>query len=313
LTDQQKEQVVAIGLSMSLVLSAIRATIRYRDRVDRVLSLSTAAEGLPFALPQVPMDTKPQRDEMRRFFRTGEGQTLLVLNGLDQDFTRWDELLRSGHSIQGAALLDNFDQCTELYRRSQGIGLYVLQPQLRDPAMLKSSALSGSGDDARLAYFVVESDRLSKNSTLSRLVLITADTLLELLGEDASSFIAHPRTRSAVESLIKSFTADRDFDDESAREIFRRLLGAAVTTALEDTSLLPNAPLLDALYGAINDVRKELKQQANGNDSINQYINSPTYTRMRTGFSLWHGSIRCAVTMPVSWITKPWKLCGCGQ
>jgi len=255
---------------MPLALSAIRALMRYRDRVDRVLSLSTAAEGLPFALPPIPQDMKPFREEMRAFFRTGEGLTILVVHNLERGFGEWDQGLAAGKAIQDPALLDNFDKCTELYRRARNIGPYLLQPALRDPAMLGRYAASGPGDDARLAYFVVESDRLSRNTALTRILLVTADTLLEYLGENANVFISNPRTRGVVESLLEEFAGKQDFDDESTQHIFRALLGAGVVAVLDHTEVPPNYPVLKALYGAINDVRKEIKDKAEGDDTRTQ-------------------------------------------
>jgi hypothetical protein len=255
---------------MPLMLSALRAVMRYRDRVDRVLSLSTAAQGLPFTLPPVPQDMKPYREQMRSFFRTGEGLTILVVHGLDEGFRKWDAILLAGHDIADPALQDNFDKCTEVYRRARNIGPYLLQPELKDPAMLGRYAESGPGDDARLAYFIVESDRLSRNNTLTRILLVTADTLLEYVGENANVFVSNPRTRGVVESLLEEFAGKQDFDDESAQQIFRSLLGAGVVAVLDHADVLPNKPILVALYGAINDVRKDIKKKAGGDDRKTQ-------------------------------------------
>ena len=252
-----------IALSLPLVFSAIRATLRYRDRVDRVLSLATAAQGLPFALPPMPVDMKPFREEMRAFFRSGEGLTILVLHGLAERFAQLDAQLTGGQGITDPTLLQSFDQCTELYRRARSIGPFLLQPELKDPAMLARYAATGPGDDARLAYFVVESDRLSRNTTLARLVLTTVDTLLEYLGENANTFIANPRTRGWVEGVVQAF-AGQDFDDTSVRDLFRDLLAAGVASLLDQTQSLPLKPWVAALCSAINETRRELAQQANG-------------------------------------------------
>lgn len=253
------------ALSMPLILAAVRALMSYRDRVDRVLSLSTAAEGLPFALPPVPLDMRPYREEMRAFFRTEDGRTILVIHALWEGFVAWDRLLADDRTITDPVLRDNIDKCVELYRRARSIGPYLLQPALKDPETLQRYAESGPGIDARLAYFIVDSDRLSRNSTLTRILLVTADTLLEYLGQNANTFISNTRTRIIVESLIEEFAGKQDFDDYSAQEIFRSLLGAGVAAVLDHTEALPDKRALVALYGAINNVRKEIKEKQ-GND-----------------------------------------------
>ena len=257
---------MSIALSMPLVLSAVRALMRYRDRVDRVLALSTATEGLPFDLPPVPQDPATYFEPMRIFFRTADGQTVLAVNGLRDGFNTWDEMVRNKQPVDNPDLKKNWRDCSALYVRSVNLTPYLLQPDVKNPGPLAKYAKTGPGDDVRLAYYIVESDRVSRNSTLTRVLLITADTLLEFLGENANTFISNPRTSTLVESLIEGFAKERDFDDDSAQQIFRSLLGAGVSAALDHPELLPNKPVLSALYGAINDVRKEIKikQQNDG-------------------------------------------------
>ncbi len=45
---------MVLPITAPLAISAIKALIRYRYRVDTILALSTAEEGLPFRLPKPP-------------------------------------------------------------------------------------------------------------------------------------------------------------------------------------------------------------------------------------------------------------------
>jgi hypothetical protein len=115
----------------------------------------------------------------------------------------------------------------------------------------------------RLAYYVVESQRLSRNSALVRILLVSADTLLEFAGENGSLFISNPQTRSLVESLIDEFAGKHDFDDEGAEEIFKTLLGATIVAFAENPPLeLANKPGLKAVFAALSDARKSLGNKA---------------------------------------------------
>lgn len=256
-----------IPLTVPLVLSAIRAVMRCRGRVDQVLSLSTAAEGLPFRLPPVPDDPAPFRDPMRNFFRgTDQGKSLLALHGLTDRFKAFDDTLTSGMPIIDSAQIESLLRCMTLYFEASDIDPKLLHPEITNANTLRGYASTGPSEDMRLAYYVVESDRLSRNPALTRIILISADTLLEFLGENASEFIANPKTRGLMESLIDEFAVKHDFDDESAQEIFHMLAGATMTAVLDHPEVLPNKPALVALYGAINDVRLDLKTNSKYSD-----------------------------------------------
>src|SRR5262245_37945191 len=122
---------------MPLVLSAIRAVMRYRDRVDRVLSLSTAADKLPFDVPPVLGDPADYFEPMRIFFRTPEGQTILAVQGLQEGFNTWDRMVRDKQPVDAPALKQNWLDCSALYRRTVNMGPYLLQPELKSAAALQ--------------------------------------------------------------------------------------------------------------------------------------------------------------------------------
>jgi hypothetical protein len=261
-------------MEISLVLSAIRAVIRYRARVDQVLSLNEASSGLPFRLPPPPQDLGRFEQDMLAFFQTDRGRVLLELHGLMDAFREVLDSFKPGRTRWGTRI----DDCLRLYVEASEIKPETLLPGA-PPGELRKNASSGPSEDMRLAYYVVESDRLSRNAALTRIVLISADTLLEVMGENASIFVSKPKTRDIVESLLKEFAGKGDFDDESARDIFRQLIGATAMAVLDHPEHLPNKPALTALYGALNDARKAIKDKPGSSDSRAHEVMARLMTR----------------------------------
>jgi len=68
---------MALPITAPLAISAIKALIRYRYRVDTILALSTVEEGLPFRLPKPPTDHMAHLSDMLRFFESDQGRIIL--------------------------------------------------------------------------------------------------------------------------------------------------------------------------------------------------------------------------------------------
>src|SRR5215216_7494023 len=71
------------SVALPFALSAIQSLIKFRGRVDTILSLHTATEALPFLLPDVPMEHGPHVQPMLEFFQSDDGKNILVLRGLE--------------------------------------------------------------------------------------------------------------------------------------------------------------------------------------------------------------------------------------
>lgn len=243
--------------AIPIALSAIRALLRYRHRVDEVLSLSEVTEGLPFRLPPAPADPWPHEKDMLAFFQTGQGKVLLEVNNLKDGF----HAVLTAYQNNQPKPVEALNACFALYFEAREIQPSALLPEGLPREELRKYASTGPSEEMRLAYYIVESDRLSRNPALTRIALITADTLLEVMGENAHYFIASKKTGGLVEDLLREFAVNHDFDDESAADIFKQLLGATAFAALDNPGVLPNHPALKALYAALNDVRREFKEE----------------------------------------------------
>ncbi len=262
-----------------VAISAINALLRYRQRVDEVLSLSAVSQGLPFRLPPAPRDAMPHLPAMLAYFESERGNAVLEFQGLRKDFESVEAAQRNGAPFNDQALAN----CFALYFEACELNPVAVLPPQANAADRRKFASSGPSGDMRLAYYVVESDRLSRNPALTRIVLVTVDTLLEVVGENASVFVSNPRTRGLVEGLLKEFAVDNDFDDESASDIFRELIGATAFAALDNPGVLPNQPALQALYAALNDVRGQLKEKygpEKARDTLDRLVTRDGFERL---------------------------------
>ncbi|TQV81860.1 hypothetical protein [Denitrobaculum tricleocarpae] len=247
-------------IPVSVIMSAITAVLKYRGRVDTILSLNETTKGLPFRLPPAPKreDRSQFLRQMWVFFESPTGLAILHSRDRVTDFADVKAAVTNDLNPPAAKL----NRCYTLYFEAADIPATLLASEGAGPGDLRALASSGPNTEMRLAYYVVESQRLSRNPVFARLALATVDTALEFLGENASSFIANPKTRVLVESVISEFAVKQDFDDFSIRTIYQSLLGSALFAALDNPDSLPNEAALKALFGALNDVRAAGRAEA---------------------------------------------------
>jgi len=241
-----------VALAADLAVVTLKALLRYRERVDEILALNEVQRGLPFRLPPAPADVAPHFAPMLDYFERSEtGRAALVLQGLGDDFEAVAHATGAPPQAAVNRLFALYFELAEIEPRRLAPG----EPELA----LRVRAVSGPSETMRLAYFVVESHRLSRNPAWTRLLLAAADTLLETLGQNANVFVSDPRTRGFVETLIQEFAGKHELDDDGAERIARRLLGSAAIAAFDQRGRIPERPALTALAGALGDAYAELR------------------------------------------------------
>lgn len=246
------------SLSLPVAISAIRSLIKFRDRVDTILSLNKATDPLPFLLPATPTDHGPHLQAMLAFFRSNAGSEVLILRGLE---TVWSKV--SPNPV--AANANDLETLCRVYYEAHDI-----TPKLLGPDLNRFRLARGSTREAQLAFHVVESDRLSRNPAVTRVLLAAADTLLEFGAAHANLFISDPRTRPLIESLLREFAEQRDWDDAGAGLIFKTLLGSTALAALQNQQQLPDTPLAKIFFAALHEVEREFG--ANGADVVARLV-----------------------------------------
>ncbi len=263
-----------LPISVPLAMSAIQALLRFREQVDTILSLNEAAAPLPFALPAAPTDDAPHLQDMLDFFKADQGQMILSLRGLEDDFA----LVLADPTSISPAVNGALGRLFPLYYEAAGVQPTFLGPV--DPQASGKAIQGLSTPEMRLAYYAVQSQRLSRNPALVRVLLVTADTLLEFAGQNANLFIANPQTRSLVANLLDEFAGKRDFDDEGVEEIFKSLLGSTVLAFANNPGSLANKPALKALFAALGNVRDSL-----GNDFVARIISVDGFERLIAAYA----------------------------
>lgn len=257
---------MAFPLAIPVAVSAIQALIKFRGRLDTILSLNETTKGLPFALPPAPTFDAPHIDAMVAFFGGAIGQNILVIRGLTREW----QLVEPNPRLP--EVQEERGRLMQAYYEAADILPARLGP---DEATNRALAAKGPSQEMRLAYYVVESHRLSRHPAVTRVLLAAADTLLEFGADHAGLFVSNPRTRGLLETLLREFAVERDWDDASGEVIFKTLLGAAAVAALEHRGELPDQPLLQVLFDALGEV-----QQAMGADFVARLVTREGFTKL---------------------------------
>ena len=220
-------------------LSAIQALLKYRGRVDQILALKTVGDKLPFSLPPTPIDFEGIKERLFSYFESEQGKLALELCNKTEEYKQF----------KANPTLNNRYEFVKLFCRTSDTSPVLLGP--------KPPAAFWVNYEIRLSYYVVESHRLSQNPAVTRILLVTADTLLEVAGATASLFISNPKTRAIVSTLLEEFAVKRDFDDDSGELILKNLLRSAIVATMEHRESISDEPALVALFAALSDMRKE--------------------------------------------------------
>lgn len=260
------------AFAIPLAISAIKALLKYRRRVDDILSIKETTTGLPFLLPYPPSNDKPHWNAMIKFFEDedGKGQAILLVNNLQDIFIQFAKAVSNRTDPDYSARKSLY----RLYCEACGQPLEVSGPD-----RLKVTIDDGSTPDMLLAYYIISSQRLSRNPTVTRILLATADTLLEVAGQNAGLFISNPKTKVIVETLINEFAVKRDFDDEGSEVVLKALLGSAIIAVADNPGKIAHKPALKPLFSAIGEVRKEL-----GDNFVAEIISHEGFNKLASSY-----------------------------
>ena len=253
---------MSLVVPITAAISAIQALLKYRARVDEILALGEATKALPFRLPPVPFDFDEIEDDLLGFFASDQGKLVLEFQERVDDYETFAAAPRSQPNFK---LRQEF---ARLFFEASNRAPVLLGPNTKVPVVRPD-------DELQLSYYVVESVRLSRNSTLARLLLATADTLLEVGGANAGLFVSNPKTRAIVETVIYEFAGKNDLDDLGSREILEKLLSSAVVAAIENQQSISDEPAVVALFGALADLRKDL-----GNDFVAKILTTRGFSTL---------------------------------
>ncbi len=202
-----------------VAISAVRSLIRYRVRVDQILAVKKTSDALPFTLPPLPKVNFEHTSAMAEYFKSEQGQPLLDAANMSGAFADFE-------SARPRRTMKKTTDLLKLYYRTTG-------GRPKSPASRTGSGLNPNAEKA-LAYYMVDSYRLSTNSATTGILLATADILMEFAGDNAAVFIANPKTASIVTTLLREFAARHDFNEQSLDSVFKKLLGSAVIAALDN-------------------------------------------------------------------------------
>ena len=241
-----------------VAISAVQSLLRYRVRVGHILAVKKTSDALPFTLPPLPKVNFEHTTLMAEYFNTKQGQLLLEAANMSGTFT----------DFQSGRPAPNHE---EDHRSTEALLQDHREAGPSHPPLGSSLSLNSNAERA-LAYYMVDSYRLSASSATTRILLATADILMEFAGDNAALFISNPKTASIVTTLLREFAAKHDFNEQSLDNVFKKLLGSAVIAALDNKGSLPDHPALLVLYSALGDVRQKMGKD--GDDFIAKIISA---------------------------------------
>ncbi|MEM9399588.1 MAG: hypothetical protein AAF984_05220 [Verrucomicrobiota bacterium] len=256
--------------AVPLVISGVKALLKFRHRMDDILSMKEASADLPFLLPDTPINDRDAWQDVYLFFRdhdsvesilvqSNAGALLLKLKGqeVEDAYGRFAQAYDNGE-LQASP--ERYGQERKLlytlYCEAKGVPTKTFGPRPQDSFVQQSGREGGYSEEFVLSYYILESDRLSRNPAWTRVMLATADTLLEVAGENAGLFVSNPKTRNMVSSLLHEFAVRRDWDDANGALIFKTMLGSSLIAMAENPpERMSGSQALQPLFKAIADAR----------------------------------------------------------
>jgi len=258
---------VAAIAGIALALSTIRAIIRLHGRVDGILATKAAADDLPFALLAGPVIAPGTIYDADDFFfdPTPPANQIKPLQNVAAEYRDTFALICDVEGLHALAAKRTGKPLTGLSQADKERFQFAKTriEKLASGEPVTNNAALGQGD--ALAYYAVSSARLSNNPAYARLLIATADTLLEIVGENASLLISDPRTAGVIGTLVQEFSGGKDFDDAGAGLIFRKLLFATAVTLETHRDLAGNDRVARAFIAALTDIRTNPPKDAQGN------------------------------------------------
>lgn len=257
---------------LPIAISGIRALLKFRDRLDTILVTSEASEKLPYRLPPIPNIDRTPPQVLKDFFSanrekpTGiaiqdhETESIIALVVENNALGKIVEKIDSSSNLtepEFTELARGYEVAQRLIQVKQG--LTPPHPESASERGRDQNWLHG-GD--KLAYYLVDSARVSKNPAFVRILLATADTLMEFVGQNASLLVSDAKTANVIETLLREFALDGDLDEMESDLLFRHLLGAVAVTLENHRHLTKDSRVGSALVGALADLRKTPPQNA---------------------------------------------------
>ncbi len=240
-----------------MVITGISLLVKNIDRVDKILATREAGESLPFALPHAPIEFQIEYHKpMIEFFRSDEGKLILEVYDIADKFRFFEDNYRTTPFDE--QILDIRGGLVALYFESTGIRPKTHGPDVSSEQRQDSRRI---GRDRRLADYIVESARVSRNPVVVSMLLLMSDTLLEFAGQNASIFISHPRKRAVIETLLNEFALKGDWEDQGFVSIFRRMLGSTLIAFGDNPGQLEHPGGLKVLFAALNQLRESTGEE----------------------------------------------------
>lgn len=279
---------------LPIAISGVRALLKFRDRLDTILVTSEASAKLPYRLPPIPDIDRTPTPVLTAFFSIvgkdpddltaveKEKEPIITLVIENKGLEKIVEKIVAGTSLEVSDISElrkGYSEALRLVEATRGLA----RPHL-DAARDGENERHWIDGSDKLAYYIVDSARVSNNPAFARILLATADTLMEFVGQNASLLVSDAKTAGVISTLLDEFALKGELDDMGPDLLFRHLLGAVAVTLENHRHLTKDSRVGSALVGALADLRANPPQTsgatANGDEFVADILTGDGFARL---------------------------------
>lgn len=228
--------------TVDLAIGIINSAVKLGRRADLILVEQKLGNPLPIKLPPFAPDLTGFLDDMKNYFRNGDGKALLTEDpNLADTWDDYNEAVASGDSGKAYVL------GTELIKR------WALFTSTELP---KETSLEDLPPDLvqidLIQFYLVDAAKPGhQRSGVIDIALATADVALEFAGSNPSLITKDPVIQKVIGSFLLNFTKGDLERDPGYRQLFERALGSVIHTAIEHRELVEDEKALSLVLEAL--------------------------------------------------------------
>ncbi|MDW3222802.1 MAG: hypothetical protein R8G34_07940 [Paracoccaceae bacterium] len=260
-----------------VAISALRSLVHLRGRVIEIRDVERIDDPLPLLLPALPPNlirnqTKDPGDMQKAFSQDPVFRAALEARGLLDQFDKFHANL----DPQDGGPLEP-ERHRDLFWRF--MGLYY---QISDQKAGQEDTEIGPGP-LGIDRFIVHSSVSGDSTSGLRILRVTAETLVEFLGDNAGVFLAGSSNKLVISSILREFASRSDIENDTPKRILKVLVGSVAVAAAENGQHISDNPAAAMLFSSLGRARTEF-----GDDFVARIVSHEGFTAV---VSDWAGSL----------------------
>lgn len=260
-----------------VAISALRSLIHLRGRVIEIRDVERVDDPLPLLLPTLPGNlirnqTKDPGRMQNAFSQDPVFRAALEARGLLEHFDKFHSNVDPQH---GGPLEP--DRHRDLFWRFMGLYYQISdQKEGLEPFDIDVGPLA-------IDRFIVTSSVSGDSAPGLRILRLTAETLVEFLGDNAGVFLARSSNKLVISSILREFASRTDIEKDTPKRILKVLVGSIAVAASENGQRISDNPAAAMLFASLGRTRSEF-----GDDFVARIVSHEGFNAV---VSDWAGSL----------------------